>query len=166
MADYGVTSDLDGALPWSWARERLVRCRNYWVVTVNAHGQPHSMPVWGVWDATADTFWFSCSPNARKAKNLAANPRMTVTTDDSVEVVSVQGRASITPPAPERSAAITAYAAKYAEGDELNEAVAAMEAFVESHAVFRMAPTAGYGIIEREADFAEKATRWRWPAAG
>ena len=39
MGDYGVPDEVDGALAWSWAQERLVRNKNYWVVTVSAGGR-------------------------------------------------------------------------------------------------------------------------------
>src|SRR5215212_4868336 len=54
MADYGVPIDPAGALPWTWAQERLVRNKNYWVVTASANGRPHALPVWGVWLAETD----------------------------------------------------------------------------------------------------------------
>ncbi len=34
-------------LPWSWARERLVAERDYWIATVTTRGLPHARPVWG-----------------------------------------------------------------------------------------------------------------------
>ena len=93
MPGYGVPADPDGLLPWSWAEERLTGCRNYWVVTADASGRPHSMPVWGVWSVEDSVFWFSASHGSRKVRNLSENPQMVVTTDDSREVVSVEGRA-------------------------------------------------------------------------
>jgi nitroimidazol reductase NimA-like FMN-containing flavoprotein (pyridoxamine 5'-phosphate oxidase superfamily) len=157
MADYGVPSEASGALPWSWASERLIRNRNYWVVTADASGQPAAMPVWGVWDA--DGFVFSCSPNARKARNLAANPHAVVMVDDTVEVVSVEGVVTPIVDTDERLAAAAVYAAKY-EPDPVKQAE--MIGFVSSHAMFRFTPVRGYGIIEREEEFASKATRWVW----
>jgi nitroimidazol reductase NimA-like FMN-containing flavoprotein (pyridoxamine 5'-phosphate oxidase superfamily) len=155
MSDYGVPVDAEGALPWEWARERLTRNRNYWVVTVDAAGRPAAMPVWGVWDD--DGFMFSCSPNARKARNLAANPQAVVMVDDTVEVVSVEG--TVAPMVADREAAATAYAAKY-EPDAVK--ADAMVGFVMSHAMFRFTPVRAYAIIEREEEFASKATRWVW----
>lgn len=158
MADYGVPADLEGVLPWSWAEERLVRCRNYWVVTVDASGRPHSLPVWGVWRPSPAAFVFSCSPNARKARNIAANPRVCVTIDDTVECVSVEGRAAPLAPGDERVAAVAAYAAKYAEPGGHDE----MAAFVDSHAVFVVHPERAIAIIERVPEFSQAATAWDW----
>jgi hypothetical protein len=63
-----------GLLPWSWAEQRLVASRNYWVATSWPDGRPHAMPVWGLWDNGA--FWFSSSRRSRKARNLANDPRL------------------------------------------------------------------------------------------
>ena len=60
MQDYGVPRDLADVLPWSWAEERLLANRNYWVITASAAGRPAAMPVWGVWLPDSSTFAFSC----------------------------------------------------------------------------------------------------------
>lgn len=158
MTDYGVPTDEAGALPWSWAGERLTRSKNYWVVTASASGRPHALPVWGVWLADRDLFAFSCSPNARKARNISANPRVVVCADDTVEVVSVEGTAR-PPTSDELDAAVGAYVVKY-EPDETKRA--ALESFMRAHAAFVVEPERAFGIIEREDEFATRATRWVW----
>ena len=65
--------DVTDALPWEWAEQRLLANKNFWVVTVSASGRPHSLPVWGVWLPETERFWFSCSPHARKARNVVDN---------------------------------------------------------------------------------------------
>ena len=158
MASYGVPSDAEGALPWSWAEERLTANRNYWVVTVDDKGRPAAMPVWGVWQSEPATFVFSCAPDARKARNIAKNPQVCVMVDDTVECVSVEGIAGPMADDEVRSAAIAAYADKYAPPEERES----MRAFVSSHAVYEVRPLKALAIIEREEDFASKATRWSW----
>lgn len=162
MSDYGVPAEMEGTLPWSWAQERLVRNRNYWVVTASAEGRPHSLPVWGVWLPDTDRFFFSCSPNSRKARNLAANPRCAVTVDDTVECVSVEGRGRAVDPAADAAlvdAAVAAYLAKYWEDPAVHPE---MEAFVRGHLMVEVVPDRAFGIIEREEEFSQRATRWRW----
>lgn len=162
MADYGVPDDPAGALPWTWAEQRLVGNKNYWVVTASAAGRPHAMPVWGVWLPDADRFWFSCSPRARKARNIADNPHCVVTVDDTVECVSVEGRARFADPvrdAADIERAVARYVAKYWDDPAVHPE---MEAFVRSHAVIVVTPERAFGIIEREEEFAARATRWRW----
>ncbi len=158
MASYGVPTDPDGALPWSWAEERLTANRNFWVVTVNAAGRPAAMPVWGVWQPESSTFVFSCAPDARKARNIAQNPQVCVMIDDTVECVSVEGIASLIDDEAARTAAATTYAQKYSPPDEQ----ASIREFVLGHAVFEVRPVKALAIIEREEDFASKATRWTW----
>ena len=160
MSAYGVPSDVDGALPWRWAEERLVANHNYWVVTVDPQGRPHSMPVWGVWMADDERFWFSCAEGSFKARNLATNPHVVVTTADTVEVVSVEGTAA--PGARDTSSAravAEAYGAKY-ESDPDKQA--ALADFVLANALYVVEPVKTFGIIEHEEDFAAKATRWAW----
>lgn len=158
MPGYGVPDDPDGLLPWSWAEERLVACRNYFVVTADASGRPHVMPTWGVWSTERSVFWFSGSARSRKARNLARNPRMAVAIDDSVEVVSVEGIGG--PLAePDRTAMAETFAAKY-EPDP--EARPAMAEFVAANAIFAMTPERAFGMIETPEDFARRATKWLW----
>lgn len=162
MSDYGVPADPADALPWAWAQQRLIDNRNYWVVTASASGRPHSMPVWGVWLPQADRFWFSCSPNARKARNIAENPQCVVTVDDTVECVSVEGRARIvdaTRDAEAVDAVVAGYVSKYWDDPAQH---AEMEAFLRSHTIIEVTPERAFGIIEREEDFARRATRWSW----
>ena len=160
MSAYGVPTEVDGALPWQWAEERLVANHNYWVGTVDPQARPHSMPVWGVWMAGDERFWFSCAEASFKARNLAGNPHVVVTTSDTVEVVSVEGTAA--PGDKDTSAARAAaetYATKY-ESDP--EKQAALADFVLAGALFVVEPRKAFGIIEHEEDFAAKATRWAW----
>jgi nitroimidazol reductase NimA-like FMN-containing flavoprotein (pyridoxamine 5'-phosphate oxidase superfamily) len=162
MADYGVPADPVGALPWSWAQKRLVRNRNYWVVTASANGRPHALPVWGVWLPSTDRFWFSCSPNARKLRNITENPQCAVTVDDTVECVSVEGSARVTDAVDDADGIremIAAYLAKYWADPDVH---AEMEAFLHSHAIVEVTPDRAFGIIEREDEFSRRATRWRW----
>lgn len=162
MSDYGVPADLEGALPWSWAQERLVSNKNYWAVTASSSARPHAMPVWGVWLPESERFWFSCSPSARKARNITENPQCAFTVDDTVECISVEGRARIADPATTDAAtdqAIAAYLTKYWDDAAVHPE---MEAFLRSHMIIEVTPERAFGVIEREEEFAQRATRWRW----
>ncbi len=93
MPGYGMlpAGEGRGLLPWSWAEERLVRSHDFWLATVTAEGVPHLLPVWAVWYECR--LWFSSSNGSRKARNLTAEPRCTVSTENPLEPVVVQGRA-------------------------------------------------------------------------
>jgi hypothetical protein len=154
MAGYGVPQDLDGVLPWSWAEERLVANRNYWVVTVDSAGSPHAMPVWGVW--LGERFWFSSAASALKVRNIADNPRVAVMTADTVEVVSVEGVARSVAASSEIAAA---WAAKYEpDPQRRRELVGAFQ----SNAAFAVDPVRAFGLIETPQEFSRSATRWVW----
>lgn len=159
MAVYGVPSELDGALPWPWAEERLARCRNFWVATVDPTGAPHAMPVWGVWMADAEVFFFSCAPSSLKARNLSTNPQVVVAIESTTECVSIEGVATPLDPGLAADGYVAAYVAKYEPDPDLAEAMAG---FVGSHAMYEVRPRKAFGIIETEADFGPRATRWVW----
>jgi len=157
MSDYGVGGPDWQALPWAWAGERLAGTRNYWAVTADGHGQPHAMPVWGVWHDDELRFVFSCSPNAKKARNVAVNPLVTITNGDTVEAVSVQGVATLLTDPERIETWVQRYAAKYADevGDDFAD-------FMRAHAVIEVVPTVAFAMIERADEFATRATRWRF----
>jgi general stress protein 26 len=158
MAAYGTDSPEWKALPWEWAAERLAPNKNYWVVTVSAAGAPHALPVWGVWSDDDLRFMFSCAPNARKARNIRANPRVVFTVDSTVECISVEGIAAPLIDPDRIDTWIDRYVAKY--GSEVPEGLGD---FVRSHAMFEVVPTTAFAIIEREVAFATRATRWQFP---
>jgi hypothetical protein len=150
MPGYGVVAADEGGglLAWSWATERLTASHEYWLATVDAHGRPHVMAVWGVWDD--EHVWFSCSGEARKARNLAGNPQCVITTDNAVQPVVVEGRAArvAAGDAVERFAALTN--AKYDVSYEV--------AFYLENALFRIRPERVFGLDD--ADFTGSPTRW------
>jgi nitroimidazol reductase NimA-like FMN-containing flavoprotein (pyridoxamine 5'-phosphate oxidase superfamily) len=155
MPDYGVDTPAWAPLPWSWAAERLVGNRNYWVVTVSGDGHPHALPVWGVWDDGEARFAFSCAPRARKARNLAANPRAVVTTDDTVECLSVEGRAAPVRDDDRQAQWIESYLAKY---QPVSPDLSAD--FLRRNLIVEFEPERAFAVIEREDEFSTRATRW------
>jgi len=160
MADYGVPEELEGAMPWTWAEERLVQSRNFWLSTVSAAGRPHSMPVWGVWMPERERFGFSCAPSARKVRNLAANSQVVVTNDDAVHVVSIEGRAEeISGDVLLAMAAL--YVDKYKD-EPLMGSPDEMIGFLQKNAAFEIVPERAFGIIETAEKFEKTATKWIW----
>src|SRR5258708_12158336 len=92
MPGYGIASADEGSglLPWSWAAQRLTSAQNYWVSTIRPdNGSPHAMPVWGMWDDSE--LWFTSGVQSRKVRNLIADPRCVVTTEDAVNPAIMEG---------------------------------------------------------------------------
>lgn len=147
MPGYGIVSaaEGDGLLPWSWARERLAKARNYFLATTRPGGAPHVMPVWGLW--IDDTFRFSTGKTSRKAKNLAAQPRCVVVPEDGEEAVMVEGLASPLSGKEQLAAFFAAYQVKY------DYDVSSMDG-----PLYVVTPSVVYGQIEKT--FTKSATRW------
>ena len=155
MPDYGVDSPDWAPLPWGWAAERLGANRNFWVVTVSGDGRPHALPVWGVWDEGEARLGFSCGPRSRKARNLAANPRTVVAVDDTVECVSLEGRAAVVGDERRREAWIDRYLAKYGPSEP-----ALTADFLRGSLIVEFTPERAFAVVEREDEFSTRATRW------
>jgi PPOX class probable F420-dependent enzyme len=152
MPGYGISGPAEGSglLPWSWAAERLTTSRNYWVVSTWPDGRPHAMPVWGMWDDAV--LWFSSAVGSRKSRNLAADSRCCVTTEDAAEPVVVEGTAGIVTEPPLLQRVIDLMNAKY--GTEYGAD------FLDpgENATFRVRPRRVFGL--RSGDFTGSPTRW------
>jgi PPOX class probable F420-dependent enzyme len=157
MPGYGIRPAHEGTglLPWSWAEERLRTSHNYWVVTLWPDGRPHAMPVWGIWD-DGDRFWFSSSLRSRKARNIAGDPRCTVTTEDARNPVVLSGEGEIRTARDELMHVLALINAKYGSeyGEELMDP--------ETNATIRVTPQWAFGLAE--TDFTGSPTRWSFPA--
>jgi general stress protein 26 len=63
---------------WAEAREVLAKAEVYWLSTVRQDGRPHVTPLIAVWVESA--LVFCTSADERKAKNVARNPQVVLTT--------------------------------------------------------------------------------------
>jgi PPOX class probable F420-dependent enzyme len=152
MPGYGILpADAgSGLLPWTEARLRLTGAHDYWLATVAPDGRPHVMPVWGVW--SDGRLWFSTGLRSRKARNLAADPRCTVTTDDARDPVVVEGVAEQVTGAAAIGAFVDGVNAKYGAG---------MTPQFQDPAVngtFAVRPVRAFALSG--ADFPGSPTRW------
>ncbi|HET8943617.1 MAG TPA: pyridoxamine 5'-phosphate oxidase family protein [Dehalococcoidia bacterium] len=145
MPGYGIAEGMEGALPWSWAQERLRASRNYWVSSVRPDGRPHSMPVWAVWLDGA--LYFSTARTSVKARNLYANPSCSITTESANEAVILEGQAAVEEDHSVLKPVWHAYKAKYDWG-------------LEGESMFVLRPRVAFGFIETAEQFATAATRW------
>jgi hypothetical protein len=146
MPGYGVPESSDGVLPWSWAEERIISCRNPFVATTRPDGRPHVMPVWGVW--TNDLFVFSTGISTVKSRNLLANPRVAIAFEhEGKDAVVLEGEVFLAQ-RDDVPGFVVAYKEKY-------------DYEFDSFPVWGVRPVVAFGFIEDDS-FAETATRWRW----
>jgi len=155
MPGYGVLPAAAGGglLTWAETERRLTVSHDYWCATVWPDGRPHVMPVWGVWHAGA--LWFSSGLRSRKARNLAADPRCSLATDDALHPAVLEGRAERVVDPDRIDGFRRAVNAKYDAGiaaDFLDPAV---------NGTYAVAPRRVIALSED--DFAGSPTRWTFP---
>lgn len=96
--------DIYGSPPLEWQRvvDALDHIRDipvadaashYWIATVRPDGRPHVMGVGLVWDA--GTFYLVSGPKTQKSKNLAHDPRCTVSVAAPGIDIVAEGTATI-----------------------------------------------------------------------
>ena len=155
MPGYGVlpASEGSGLLAWAEGERRLTVSHDYWCATVRPDGAPHVMPVWGVW--LEGRLWFSSGLRSRKARDLAADPRCTLTTDDARNPVVLDGVASrVAEPGP-IGEFVAAVNEKYAAGLTVDFQDPAV------NGTFVVTPQRVIALTD--GDFTGSPTRWTFP---
>jgi len=143
---YEFSAKKTGLLPWKWAAERLKKSRQYWIATTRPDGAPHLMIIWGLW--FEDSFWFSTGAASRKARNLAANPKCVIGTDDAAKAVILEGTVeSVDTQDADFEKFAKAYQKKYA-----------WDVREMAQPLYRFRPDVGFGLFEKK--FEQSATRW------
>jgi len=144
---------------WPYVRHRLERARSYWICTVRPDGRPHSAPVWGVW--VDGRLWFGTSPDSVKARNLTANPRVSVHLESADDCMILEGTAALVRVADAPAEVAQRYAAKYMAPDG---ATVDLDAGGGAATLWAVAPERGHTWLE--AAFLQTMTRWRFGAVG
>jgi nitroimidazol reductase NimA-like FMN-containing flavoprotein (pyridoxamine 5'-phosphate oxidase superfamily) len=151
-AAYGVVAadKGQGLLDWSEMGQQLAAPVTYWLCTTRPDGRPHAVPVWGVWLDNA--FYFGTHRHSAKARNLAANPYLSLHLDDNRQVLIVEGPVSEIVDSRERFLVDQAMARKYDLADD-NPAE-------DPNPVFSMRPKVAFAWSGE--DYGATATRWRF----
>jgi nitroimidazol reductase NimA-like FMN-containing flavoprotein (pyridoxamine 5'-phosphate oxidase superfamily) len=157
MPGYGVlpAEQGSGLIPWPEIERRLTVSHDYWVATVRPDGRPHVMPVWGVW--FDGRLWFSSGLRSRKARNLAAEPRCTITTDQAQDPVVLDGLAEQMVDADGIAAFLAVMNGKYDAG--------MTAAFLDPAVNGTFAVRPQRVIALSHDDFTGSPTRWTFPAS-
>ena len=87
-AVYGAPQD-SPLLEWPGVANRLAEALHYWVSTADASGVPISRPVDGNW--IQDALYFCGDPKSRWRRNLAVNPKATVTLENAESPIILEG---------------------------------------------------------------------------
>ncbi|MFC8091227.1 pyridoxamine 5'-phosphate oxidase family protein [Streptomyces sp. NPDC057301] len=169
MTDTQPQTRLDGrysdetatAVPWPDAEKLLAEAELFWISTVRPDGRPHVTPLPAVWSQGA--LHFCTGPEERKARNLAANPHLVLTTgtnrwDKGYDLV-VEGEAvRITDEARLRELA-AAWEAKYGSFWHFDVADGSFRHGAGHAYVYSVAPSTVFGFGKGEP-FSQ--TRWRF----
>jgi Pyridoxamine 5'-phosphate oxidase len=142
-----------GLKPWTWGLERLEKSHNYWIATSRPDGAPHLMLVWGIW--WQDAFWFSTGAQTRKSKNIMANPRCVIGTDQADEAIILEGIAHQITDRTVWKELVQIYNRKY--GGDVGPLLEGSGSYV-----FRVEPRVAFGQDEHADNFAQAMTRWTW----
>jgi general stress protein 26 len=144
-SDEGVT-----ATPWPAAEQVLAAAELYWLTSVRAAGGPHMTPLIGVYAAGA--LHFCTGPDEAKARNIARNPAVLMSTGANTlhagMDVAVEGTARrITDDRPLAELA-AAWEAKYGAEWHFDVADGAFTHSGGSAHVFRVDPTCAYAFAK------------------
>ncbi|GAB3343739.1 pyridoxamine 5'-phosphate oxidase family protein [Micromonospora halotolerans] len=87
-----MTSPRSTPLPTD-VEARLAHEPNVWLCTLRRDGSPHVTPVWFVY---ADgVWWIGCDGRSVKARNVAADPRVSLALEDGAAPVVAEGVAHL-----------------------------------------------------------------------
>lgn len=150
-----------GPAEWSAAAARLADAEVFWLTTVRPDGRPHVTPLIAVWSAGA--LHFCTGPDERKARNLAENAEVVLTTGtpslgEGFDVV-VEGEAVRVTDEARLRALADAYVEKYGSDWRFDVRDGAFVGDGGTALVFAVAPRTVFGFAKGEP-FGQ--TRWRF----
>jgi len=154
------------ALEWSRARDKLVAAlptmaATTFLGTVGPNGRPHAAAIGALW-LKGDVF-FTSSPAARKARNLAANPACTLSIKlDGIDLVLEGDAERVTDPATLHEVAERYRSGGWpaeVEGDAFTAPYSAPSAGPPPWQLYRFRISTVFGVATAEP---YGATRWRF----
>ena len=92
-AEYGVPKGTKDLVDWSHVERRLDESRVYWIATSGPGGRPRVRPVDALY--VDGVIYIGGSPQTRWARDLMANPHVSVHLDGVDGVVIVEGEAEL-----------------------------------------------------------------------
>ena len=157
------TGDGASGAPWADALQELRRSSTFWVATVHPTGRPHVVPILAI--VSDDVLHFAAGPGTQKARNLARDPRVTVTTRGEDFDVVVEGVVDPVDADDDLAAVAEAYVSKYGWEVEAREGSlhgdGAPTAGPPPYDVYHLTPHRAFGF---PATGDATPTRWVFPA--
>src|SRR5512147_2210083 len=101
-----ITTPLDPKV-----KHRLTTESNIWLATVRSNGTPHLAPIWFVW--VEGKVYVCTAADSVKARNLLANPSVSLALESGNAPVVLEGHACFTPTESVSPAVIEAFQHKY-----------------------------------------------------
>jgi len=158
-------ADPDAVIAWEVARDRLAAATLFWAATVRTRdGAPHVRPVLAV---LIDGRLYSTTNGERaKARNLAADPRVSfATTTEEIDFIVEGTTAPVTDPG-ELERVAEAYRDKYGwpvtvRGSELYAPYGAPAAGPPPYRPYVVTPDVIFGLGTSDA-LASRSTRWQF----
>lgn len=147
--EYGINQDEKNLIPWEWVDEQMAQSRNYWITSVKPEGNPHAVPVWGVY--VNHLLYFGSNKGAQKTKNLINNPNISVHLESGDEVVILEGTAKVITDKKAMEPIATAFKVKYPPFNPEPH-------FDDTMTLFVVLPAKVFAWTEK--DFVKDATCW------
>jgi nitroimidazol reductase NimA-like FMN-containing flavoprotein (pyridoxamine 5'-phosphate oxidase superfamily) len=151
-------------IPWSESLARLSGERFYWMATVHTSGRPHVRPVLAVWLEGA--LYSTTNAVAQKGKNIARDPRCSVTArTDGLDLV-LEGEARRVTDAATLQRVADTYLEKYewpptVQGDAFTAPYGAPTAGLPPYLVYEIKPTVVFGFGTSD-ELGPRTTRYRF----
>ena len=149
----------DNALSWPEVAARLAVARNYWLSTASPDGARTRPRYGGV--VIEHTLYLYSERRTRKARNLAADPRLVVHLESGDDVVIVRGTAADLGHPAQVPAVIAALAAKYTSPADRRDLPDADPAF---DVVYAVRPQSA--MTWRLPDYEASQRRWTYRDTG
>ncbi|MGW5877527.1 pyridoxamine 5'-phosphate oxidase family protein [Nocardiopsis terrae] len=135
----------------------------YWLTLPREDGTPHTRPLLAVW--VAGRPYFACGDGTKKARLLAASPRVSLAVSTGLLDVVIEGRVERIRDEDRVKEVAGAYPVVYgwppvAEGDLLTGPDGAPTAGPPPYAVYGIVPGTGYAFPT--GDVGHGSTRWRF----
>jgi hypothetical protein len=147
----GSKGETGERIPWSDVEEKLRAAENYWIATVAQASRLHVRPVDGVWVEGA--LCFGGAPETRWARNLRANPAISVNLSSEREAIILEGTAELISDPDHPLAVASTAAAREKYPQYFTSGVLA-----EFHPFWALRPRRAYAWSLE--GFPERATRW------